>query len=217
MSCRRLPKRDHRGSTREAEIDERVRSVLVDRRPGVEDVGLARVTPPLSTVKSQSPGSSSLLPPMNAVSSSFASSVCLTSPAARRPCQSTSGASSSWFPSAPWNGGPGGAGSSRAATSRRAPVERKGVPLQASSRPHSRARRRREADPPKRDIEQKVAVTGRKPQTSPTSSQRRSLRTAIPAPPAMISAEAQAARTRSGIGIERASFVSTLSACSIGP
>jgi hypothetical protein len=33
----------------------------------------------------------------------------------------------------------------------------------------------------------------------------------------MSSAEAQAASTRSGIGIERASFVSTLSASSIGP
>jgi hypothetical protein len=62
-----------------------------------------------------------------------------------------------------------------------------------------------------------TAVTRRKPQASPASSQRRSLRMAMPAPPATISTEAQAASTRSGIGIERASFVSTLSACSIGP
>ena len=80
---RRRVTKAHRGSTREPEIDERVRSVLVDGRPGVADVGLARVdTVPLDVLKSHSPGASSLLPPVNAVSSSFASAVCLTLPAA---------------------------------------------------------------------------------------------------------------------------------------
>ncbi len=43
---------------------------------------LPGLTPSVSVLKSHSPGTSSLLPPVNAVSSSFASAVCLTLPAA---------------------------------------------------------------------------------------------------------------------------------------
>ena len=213
-----MPRRTkaQRGGAGEREIDERVRSVLVDGRPGIEDVGLARLDSVLSALRSHSPGSSSLLPAVNAVSSAFASAVCLTSPAACRPCQSMRGGASIWFPSAPWNEESVSGTSEGSKDAPRAGGAKRSADA-SSGRPHSRARRRREAGPPERDIERKVAATRRKPQTSRASSQRRSLRIAIPAPPARISAEAQAASTRSGIGIERASFVSTLSACSIGP
>src|SRR5215204_604855 len=68
---------------------------------------LPGVTPFATVLKSQLPGSSSLLPPVNAESSAFASDLCPTRPAACSACQSASGAASSWFPSAPWNEEPG--------------------------------------------------------------------------------------------------------------
>ena len=216
---RRRVTKAHRGVTREPEIDERVRSVLVDGRPGVADVGLARVdTVPLG---SEVPLARHVLPAAACERRVLVVRVRGVLDPARRlktlPVDERSGVvlvSVRPLERGGWRWERVLRGRQRLAERRwsekKARCEHRQTPPEGAPQTGSRPAQTRH----RAKTSCHKAKTAK---TSPTLSQRRNLRTAIPAPPAMISAEAQAARTRSGIGIERASFVSTLSACSIGP
>ena len=113
-------------------------------------LALAGLTPPASVVKSHSPGLSSSLPPVKAVSWALGSGLWCTRSAACMACQSMAGRASSWFPSAPWNELPGSGlndGGSGVALAAGAITKPKAKALASTASAPPEARRRVTASP----------------------------------------------------------------------